>query len=182
MIVSHNEHSPKLSLFLGGARSGKSLLAENFILASTKKPVYLATAEIRDQEMRIRADIHAQRRNDNWRLIEEPIDLVNAISAISDDEIVLIDCLTLWLSNLMAIGSDLRLEHSKLLSAVGNCRGSVVCVSNEVGMGIVPEYAIAREFRDAQGTLNQRVAAQAGLVVFVAAGLPLVIKGGIPND
>ena len=114
--------------------------------------------------------------------IEAPLDLVAEISARKDGDVVLIDCLTLWLSNMLLADRDLEAECAALLSAMETCDAHLVCVSNEVGMGLVPENFLGRRFRDAQGLLNREVAARAELAVFVVAGLPLVLKGALPED
>ena len=175
-------HFPKTSLFLGGARSGKSQLAENLVTQSHKSPVYIASAEIRDAEMRERIDTHQARRGENWQLIEAPLDVAGALAKNSADQIVLFDCATLWLSNHLLAENNIENKQAELLAAIENCAGQIVCVSNEVGMGLVPDNALGRRFRDAQGALNQALGAQADLVVFAAAGLPLVLKGQMPMD
>ncbi len=127
--------------------------------------------------MLLRIESHQQARSPKWQVKETPLDLVKALSGLKTSDVVLIDCLTLWLSNMMFAKADLKTEQAKLLTAMQNCAGKVVCVSNELGMGLVPETRLGREFRDAQGALNQSVAAIATQVVFVAAGLPLILKG-----
>lgn len=169
---------PGLTLVLGGARSGKSTYAEGLIEAEGGG-VYLATAEARDEEMQDRVKLHRDRRGDQWQTVEEPLDLAGAVScaASADGRPILVDCLTLWLSNLMAADRDIEQETVALISALDVCQVPVVMVSNEVGLGIVPDNALAREFRDEAGRMNQRLAEVADRVVFVAAGLPLVMKG-----
>ncbi len=166
---------PSLTLVLGGARSGKSAYAESFIEAAGGG-VYLATAEALDAEMQDRVQIHKRRRGDQWRTVEEPLDLSGALRTNGDSPI-LVDCLTLWLSNIMAADRDIEYETKALISTVSECKAPVVMVSNEVGLGIVPDNAFARSFRDQAGRMNQQLAAVADRVVFVAAGLPLVMKG-----
>lgn len=167
----------KLTLVLGGARSGKSLYAEQLAQKSSLSPVYLATAEACDSEMQERIDTHKQRRRGNWVTLEEPIEIVDALKRASTaDNIVLLDCITLWLSNLFTSEHDANGQIVGLLSALQSLPGPVIIVSNEVGLGIVPENALARAFRDVHGALNQKIAAQADLVIFMAAGLPLIIK------
>ncbi len=171
---------PRLALILGGARSGKSLYAETLIAGAGLPSLYLATAEARDDEMRLRIAAHRARRGASWTTIEEPLELANRLLAESEAETarpILIDCLTLWLANLMGAGSDTGYEIERLLAALSRTRAPIVMVANEVGLGIVPENELARSFRDHAGKLNQRVAAIAERVVFVAAGLPLVLKG-----
>ncbi len=169
---------PPLTLVLGGARSGKSTYAEALI-ESAGGGVYLATAEARDQEMTDRIATHQDRRGDMWRTVEEPVNLCSALdraAEIAPEEPVLVDCLTLWLSNLMGADKDIDQEVSRLVEKLRKFDAPVILVSNEVGLGIVPENALARSFRDAAGRLNQQAAAVAESVVFVAAGLPLCLK------
>jgi adenosylcobinamide kinase / adenosylcobinamide-phosphate guanylyltransferase len=170
-----------VTLVLGGARSGKSAHAERLALRMGLAPVYIATAQAFDDEMRERIARHrADRAGGGWRTVEEPIDLPDAIrSAASADAVVLVDCLTLWLSNLMLAGHDVAARRTALLEALAATAGPLVLVSNEVGLGLVPETPLGRAFRDAQGRLNQAVAAAADRVVFVAAGLPLMLKPGV---
>jgi len=163
---------------LGGARSGKSHLAEQIILQRRKKPVYIATAEIHDEEMRQRVEIHQQRRDDSWQTIEAPIDLVAAIKAAATSQtIILVDCLTLWLSNLMLAGRDIEAATADLCTLVAHAPCDLVLVANEVGSGIVPDNALARQFRDRAGLINQHIAAVTKTVYLVTAGLPLCLKG-----
>lgn len=162
----------RITLILGGARSGKSRLAEQ--LASERKGdlAYIATGQAFDDEMHARIAEHTARRGPRWRTIETPLD----ISIPTDAGAVLVDCLTLWLSNLMHAGRDVVTEMAKLTAALRVAQVPVLLVSNEVGLGIVPENKLAREFRDHQGRVNQAVAAVADHVIFTAAGLPLVLK------
>jgi adenosylcobinamide kinase/adenosylcobinamide-phosphate guanylyltransferase len=168
-----------LTLILGGARSGKTTLALALAEARTPGPVMIATAEALDAEMAERIARHRRERGPQWRTIEAPLDLAVAIEAFGEDEVAVVDCLTLWLSNLLHAERDLEAETVRLLAAMAG--RTLILVSNEVGLGIVPENALARRFRDAQGRLNQRVAALCHQVVFVAAGLPLVLKGEIDD-
>jgi adenosylcobinamide kinase/adenosylcobinamide-phosphate guanylyltransferase len=165
-------------LVLGGARSGKSAHAERLARETGLSRVYIATAQAFDDEMRVRIARHkADRAADGWLTIEEPIGLAAAIARhTSPDAVVLVDCLTLWLSNIMLGERDVARMQAALLSVLDSARGPVILVSNEVGLGIVPETKLGRDFRDAQGRLNQAVAAIASHVVFVAAGLPLMLK------
>ena len=166
-----------LTLVLGGARSGKSRYAESLIEALPPPWIYLATAEARDAEMAKRIAEHRARRDAGWRTIEAAHDLAAALGRVPPGVPVLIDCLTLWLSNRMLAEADMDHEIDKLESVLANHDGVVVLVSNEVGSGIVPDNALARRFQDLQGTLNQKVAAKASRVVFMVAGLPLHVKG-----
>lgn len=171
---------PKLTIILGGARSGKSRFAETLVTRTGLPKTCVATAEALDGEMAARIAQHRNDRGDTWATIEAPLELSAALRGIAPGRAVLVDCLTLWLSNQMLAGRNLEYEYSELVSALRACPGPVVCVSNEIGMGLVPETALGRDFRDAQGRLNQSMAAQADLAVFVAAGLPLVLKGQLP--
>jgi len=167
---------PIITLVLGGARSGKSRYAET-LAESAGAGLYLATAQPRDGEMEERVRLHQERRGDIWTTLEEPLNLAQTIAEqASPNHMVLVDCLTLWLANLMEAEKDIDQETDKLCETLGNAKGPVVLVSNEVGMGIVPENPLARAFRDHQGRINQTVAATADKVVFVAAGLPLTMK------
>ncbi len=165
---------PPLTLVLGGARSGKSRYAEGLI--GDRPAVYVATAQAYDDEMRDRLAAHRARRGPNWTTVEEPLDLPGALARLADDRPVLVDCLTLWLSNLLLAERDIEAEAGRLLDGLSACPGPVVLVSNEVGLGIVPDNALARRFRDHAGTLHQRLGQLAHSVVFVAAGLPLMLK------
>jgi adenosylcobinamide kinase/adenosylcobinamide-phosphate guanylyltransferase len=165
-----------LTLVLGGARSGKSLHAEALVTAFAPPWIYVATAEPLDDEMRARIAEHRARRGADWRTVEAPTDLAGALAGIRDGGAVLVDCLTLWLSNLMLAGADVEAESARLEAVLTGIAAPVVLVSNEVGFGIVPDNALARRFRDAQGRLNQRMAARAARVVLMVAGLPLVVK------
>lgn len=169
---------PAVTFILGGARSGKSRCAEALVRAAASAATYIATAEPGDAEMAARIAEHRRRRDSFWHTIEEPLDLAAAIRAHAEPaRPVLVDCLTLWLSNLMAACRIVEHEAETLCAALRDARGPVVLVANEVGLGLVPETPLGREFRDAAGRLNQQVAALADRVVFVAAGLPLVLKG-----
>lgn len=165
---------PRLTLVLGGARSGKSRHAEALIARAAPPWTYVATAEALDDEMRDRIAHHRVRRDARWRTVDAPLDLAGSISRLSSP--ALIDCLTLWLSNVMLAERDVEADSERLLAALAAAPGPLVAVSNEVGLGLVPETPLGRAFRDAQGRLNQRVAAAADRVVFMAAGLPLNLK------
>ena len=167
---------------LGGARSGKSRYAEGLIEAAAPHATYIATAEAGDAEMRARIAVHRARRDqigsgDFWRTVEAPLELpVAIIREAAPYRPLLLDCLTLWLSNLLFADKRVEDETQSLCAALRDARGPVVLVANEVGLGLVPETALGRRFRDEAGRLNQEVAALADRVVLVAAGLPLVLK------
>ena len=167
-----------IELVIGGARSGKSTFAERQALESGLRVTYIATGEARDEEMGERIAHHRNRRRPEWRTVEEPLLLADALRReAAADTCLLVDCLTLWLSNaLLANSPGHEDEIDKLLATLPTLPGRVILVSNEVGWGIVPENALARRFRDEQGRLNQRIAAIADQVTLVAAGLPLQLK------
>jgi adenosyl cobinamide kinase/adenosyl cobinamide phosphate guanylyltransferase len=164
-----------LHFVLGGARSGKSRYAES-LFAAEPACVYIATAQAFDDEMGARIAEHQERRDARWTTFDAPFDLVGALKEAGDRP-VLVDCLTLWLTNWMLAEFDHDAAGERLVSYLSTRQAMTVLVSNEVGLGLVPETPLGRRFRDAQGRLNQRVAAAATRVVFVAAGLPLVMKG-----
>lgn len=165
-----------VTLVLGGARSGKSRYAEWLIGTCPKPWVYVATAEAKDSEMAARIAAHKARREAGWQTIEAPHELPEALAAAPEGAAVLVDCLTLWLSNLMLGSFDVDAMIAKLEQAIAARAGPTVLVSNEVGLGIVPDNALARRFRDAQGTLNQRLAAKAPRVIMMVAGVPVAVK------
>ncbi len=168
---------PPLTLVLGGARSGKSRHAEALIEQAAPSALYLATAEPGDAEMAARIAAHRARRGAGWTTREAPRALTPVLGAEARPERpILVDCLTLWLSNLLVAGADAEAEIAGLVDTLPRLPGPVVLVANEVGLGIVPENALARAFRDHAGRLNQAVAALAQRVLFLAAGLPLVLK------
>lgn len=168
----------RFAFVLGGARSGKSVMAERFVRRVGGDAIYIATAQAWDDEMADRIARHRADRGDGWATVEAPLDLPQALAAAAQPgRAVLVDCLTLWLSNLMLAEQDIDAASDALAAAVFAARCPVAMVSNEVGLGIVPDNALARRFRDAQGRLNQRMAAAADVVIFCAAGLPLVMKG-----
>ncbi len=168
----------QVSLILGGARSGKSARALALALAGEPPHVFIATAEALDGEMQERIRLHQAVRGESWGLVEEPLELAGAVRTnAAEGTTLVVDCLTLWLSNLMHHERDVAVETEELLAALAAAPGRVVLVSNEVGMGLVPVTALGRDFRDAQGRLNQRIAGAADHVEFVAAGLPLLLKG-----
>ena len=167
---------PRVTLVLGGARSGKSAYAERLVDGVSEACVYVATAQARDSEMMQRIAQPKERRGPKWRTIEAPIELVGVLSSASKDAPVLVDCLTLWLSNLMEAEIDPDRESERLVECLWAIDGPVILVSNEVGLGIVPDNELARRFRDHAGRLNQTVAACADQVFFIAAGLPMRLK------
>lgn len=165
------------ALVLGGARSGKSAHAEQMVLACGKAPHYIATSQAFDGEMDQRIARHKSRRGRQWSLAEEPLRLCETIKAApANCSAILVDCLTLWLSNLMHHGRDVTAESDRLIELIPSLTKPVIFVSNEVGMGLVPDNALARDFRDHQGRLNQTLAATVDRVDFIAAGLPLALK------
>lgn len=169
--------NPFVSLVLGGARSGKSSFAEAEVLAHGLDCLYLATSEAFDNEMEMRIARHRERRGPEWTTIEEPLALADVLAAESDPKrAILVDCLTLWLANLLGAERELPAEFEHLVRVLAGVAGPVVLVSNEVGQGIVPDNALARRFRDEAGRLHQQIAAVAGRVVFVTAGLPQTLK------
>lgn len=179
----HRAHSPgetvTATLILGGARSGKSRLAES--LAFGEKH-YIATAQAFDDEMKDRIAKHQVQRGDGWLTHEEQFELPRALAEIDQaGRFILLDCLTLWLSNLILADRDWQGPTAALCGVLQRMAADVVVVSNEVGLSIVPDNKLGRQFRDAQGIVNQRVAVVADNVVFVAAGLPLVLKGTLPT-
>jgi adenosylcobinamide kinase/adenosylcobinamide-phosphate guanylyltransferase len=171
---------PKLTFVIGGARSGKSRYGEG-VIATLPPPwqppwAYLATAEAFDAEMTERIAAHRARRGPQWRTVEAPRDLAAALADCQTTP-VLVDCLTLWLSNQMLADANIDLEMARLEDALAAAKTPVVLIANEVGSGIVPDHPLGRKFRDLQGVLNQRMAARADRVVLVVAGLPLALKG-----
>jgi adenosylcobinamide kinase / adenosylcobinamide-phosphate guanylyltransferase len=168
---------PPITLVIGGARSGKSRHAETLITAAAESGTYIATAEAGDSEMAARIAEHRSRRGAFWRTVEAPLALAPAIrTAAEPARPILVDCLTLWLSNVLLAGRVVEHEAETLCAALREARGPAVLVANEVGLGLVPETPLGRAFRDAAGRLNQQMAALADRVVFIAAGLPLVLK------
>ncbi|TGD64589.1 bifunctional adenosylcobinamide kinase/adenosylcobinamide-phosphate guanylyltransferase [Tabrizicola sp. WMC-M-20] len=172
---------PALSLVIGGARSGKSRLAERLVSASGRPRTYIATAQPFDAEMRDRIARHRDDRGPDWTTLEAPLDIASALAACDPAGAILLDCATLWLSNALLAGQNLDDATQALLDTLETSPAPVVIVSNEVGWGIVPENALARQFRDAQGRLNQKIATRARLVIGVMAGLPFTLKGSLPE-
>lgn len=168
-------------LIIGGAKSGKSRIALNFCNGLNRKKIFVATAQALDDEMRERIRRHKEGRGGEWITVEEPIHIIEKIREFDKpDTVILVDCLTLWISNLfMAHGDSLQHVHESIdafIEQLPRIKGTVVIVSNEVGMGIVPENNLARSYRDVAGSLNQRVAQAAQKVIAVMAGLPVVLK------
>ncbi len=172
---------PSLDFVFGGARSGKTALALGRAEASGLAPVMVATAEAHDAEMEARIAAHREERDGRWTTVEAPLDLAEAIvREAGPGRILVVDCLTLWLTNTMLADRDAEGEIDRLIGALGVVGGPVILVSNEVGLGIVPDNALARRFRDLQGLLNRKVAAAADRATFVAAGLSLELKTSTP--
>ncbi len=169
-----------LSLVLGGAASGKSEFAEMLIKNSGRDRLYIATAQVWDDEMQAKIDRHLRMRGPDWQTIEAPMDLSGALAQARPEQVVLLDCITMWLSNQMLAETDLKAAEQALFDALQTCQAPIVAVSNELGLSVVPDNALARQFRELQGRLNQKLAAQSELVVTVTAGLPMVLKGQLP--
>ncbi len=166
-----------LTLVVGGAASGKSGFAESLALQTGKPRLYIATAQAYDAEMEAKIAAHQAARGPDWTTLEAPFDIAGALTTAGPDHVVVIDCLTLWLSNLLLAEADLTQGSTTLRQAMAACPAEIIAVSNETGMGIVPDTALGRAFRSAQGILNQQVAADADRVAYVVAGLPLWLKG-----
>ncbi|VAX09902.1 Adenosylcobinamide kinase / Adenosylcobinamide-phosphate guanylyltransferase [hydrothermal vent metagenome] len=169
-------------LILGGVRSGKSRLAEQHALASKLEVIYIATATVGDAEMQQRIELHRQQRPSSWSLIEEPIKLATVLQQQArEDRCLLLDCLTLWLTNLLLNDDTTALmrERDALLEILSDLPGHIILVSNETGMGIVPESKLARRFGDEAGHLHQELAQRCDRVILTIAGLPQVLKGKI---
>lgn len=165
-----------VTLILGGARSGKSRFAESLCKAPR---TYIATAQAFDDEMTQRIAKHRDDRGAAWNTIEAPLDLMGAIKSAKGD--VLLDCLTLWLTNLVMNEKDVEADVLMLVEALQHTTNKVIIVSNELGLGLVPEHGLSRRFRDQHGVMNQHLAAVAQCVVFMVAGIPQVIKGRLPE-
>lgn len=172
---------PDLTIVIGGAASGKSDYAERLVRGASDQRLYIATAQAWDDEMRVKIQAHQDARAaDGWRTVETPMDPTDALTTMARDEVALLDCATMWLTNHILSEGDLDAAKRALFAGLSQAQGRVVIVTNEVGAGIVPENALARRFREAQGRLNRELAERAGLVVTVIAGLPLVLKGTLP--
>lgn len=172
---------PPLTLVVGGAASGKSAYAEKLLRLTGRHLVYVATAEAYDDEMEVKIVAHKSRRGTGWTTVEAPLDITTPLIEAEASSAVLVDCATLWLSNHLMAGSDLSTQETLLLKALHACAAPVIVVTNEVGQGVVPATQSGRHFRNAQGRLNQCLASRANLVVTVIAGLPLVLKGTLPE-
>lgn len=170
-------------LVLGGARSGKTGFAERLAMRAGSKPAYLATAQALDAEMRDRVQSHKEQRQGRFATIEEPLELAAAIrTAARSHDVILVDCLTLWITNLIVANRDVAAAVEELLVTLADVKSTrVILVSNEVGLGIVPDNAMARMFRDLAGSAHQRLADICDDVYFVVAGLPMVLKGDPPT-
>ena len=167
-----------ITLILGGARSGKSAYAEQTAEKINRPRIYIATTEVLDAEMAARVKTHQKRRNNDWKTLEIPLAIAECIkNPAHKDSVILVDCLTLWLSNLMYHQMDIIQQTQLLVEALRNTHAEVLLVSNEVGQGIVPDNTLARQFRDYAGILHQEIAAVADRVIFVTAGLPVALKG-----
>ncbi len=166
----------RLTLVLGGARSGKSRHAQALAMETDPPWIYVATAEIRDDEMLARMVKHRHERGEGWMTLEAPLDPASAIANVEQEPAIVFDCLTLWLSNLMLGGHDVDGAVTRLIATLKVRSGKAIIVSNEVGSGIVPDNKLGRDFRDLAGTVNQRFAAEADRVVLVVAGLPVRLK------
>ena len=164
------------TLVLGGARSGKTAFAQAQAEAAVARPTLIATAQAFDEEMLARVDRHRAERGDRWATIEAPLDLTAALATLAADDAVVVDCLTLWLSNLMHAEVDIDASVRDLIIALAACPARIWLVGNEVGQGIVPDNALARRFRDEAGWMHQRLAAAADAVFLIVAGLPLRLK------
>ena len=170
-----------VTFVLGGTRSGKSAYAQQLTRSAAapgrRPPVMIATAEALDDEMACRIAHHRRERGEGWRTVETPLELAAAIRALEPGEAAAVDCLTLWLSNLMFAGRDIEAATDELLAALARTRSEVAVVANEVGMSVVPDNALARAFRDAAGRLNHRIARQAEHAVVMFCGLGVTLKG-----
>ncbi len=168
-----------VTLILGGNRSGKSSFGEKIALSKNARPIYIFTAQPFDEGMQQRIQIHIERRkNQDWQDVEAPLELCDAIMKWDNQEgMILVDCLSIWITNLMMTTREVDVEIQNLLSTIKACSGEIIFVSNEVGFGIIPENAMAREFRDHSGLLHQKLAAAAKNVILMVAGIPLIVKG-----
>lgn len=164
------------TLVLGGARSGKTAFAQGKAQDAAAGPIMIATGQAFDEEMRTRIARHQRDRGERWTTVEAPLDLASVLAPLTANDAVVVDCLTLWLSNLMHAQADIAVRTAELLAALAACPARIWLVSNEVGQGIVPDNALARRFRDEAGRLHQALAAAADDVFLIVAGLPLRLK------
>ncbi|WP_106163797.1 bifunctional adenosylcobinamide kinase/adenosylcobinamide-phosphate guanylyltransferase [Tritonibacter scottomollicae] len=171
--------SGRVTVILGGAASGKSAFAEQTCVNTGKNRLYWATSQILDEEMQKKVSRHLAQRGGGWTTLEEPFDARKVLPEAQPKDVLLMDCATMWLTNHLLADHDLQQQTEALLSGFDNCAADIVVVTNETGLGIVPENALARRFREAQGRLNIALAARADCVVMVAAGLPMVLKGAL---
>ena len=172
---------PPLTVVIGGAASGKSDFAEEIVVSASSHRLYIATAQAWDDEMRAKICAHQDARAAaGWRTVDTPLAPETALETMAENEVALLDCATMWLTNHLLAEHDLDAAEAALTAGLAAAKGPVVIVTNEVGAGIVPENALARRFREAQGRLNRRLAGRADLVVTVIAGLPLALKGQLP--
>ena len=171
---------PRLSLILGGAASGKSSFAEKLVMQTNLPRSYLATAQGLDDEMQKKIQIHQRDRGPNWATTEVPIDLPRAVLEQPEGNVILIDCLTLWLTNLMLADQDCDKAAQALFLAIRSRNAPVFTVSNETGHSVIPETSLGRKFQRLQGRLNMQAAAEADLAVMIIAGLPQILKGNLP--
>ena len=171
-----------ISLVLGGASSGKSAWAERYVLEQGGKAGYIATAQPFDEEMKAKIAQHRWRRGDEWTIREEPLNIISCFDAFPVGQPILLDCATLWLSNLMLARKNIAAESSAFIDYLNNYTGKLVIVSNETGLSVVPHTRMGRDFQKAQGHLNQQLAALANRVVFIVSGLPLLLKGQLERQ
>ena len=174
--TAHGKVGGALTFLIGGARSGKSAHAERLVCEQPAPWTYIATAQAFDAEMDERISLHRARRGAGWETVDAPHDLAGAIAAVPDGRPLLVDCLTLWLSNRMLAEVDFEAESAAVADLLSRPRGRWFVVSNEVGLGIVPDTPLGRRFRDAQGRLNQKIAAAADAVLLMVAGIPMKVK------
>jgi adenosylcobinamide kinase/adenosylcobinamide-phosphate guanylyltransferase len=172
---------PKLTIVIGGAASGKSGFAENLVMTCNSPRAYIATAQAFDVEMNAKIAKHKTQRGADWDTYEEPLAPWSILETIDASNIVLLDCATLWLSNILLGDHDLDAANAAFLDSLQKFNGSIVIVTNEVGQSVVPDNKLARAFRQHQGELNQQLAALADLVILVTAGLPHTLKGHLPK-
>lgn len=181
MTESFTTMCRNLTVVIGGASSGKSGISEKICLNSRLSRIYLATAQVLDDEMKMKVERHRADRGPLWHTIEQPFSAAEDIARVTQDEVLLLDCATMWLTNHLLAEHNLDRETDALLDSINRAAGEIVVVTNEVGMGIVPDNALSRRFRIAQGTLNRRLAERADCVVGVMAGLPFSLKGPLPE-